>query len=200
MLCSIGEIYMTAFWAAFLVVFLAEMGDKTQFVVMAFAAKYDWKAVFFGMSVGIILVHSLAVAVGSFIGDFIPTNLMAIIASLIFLGFGVWTLRSINADDEEEAEEEVHNSRYGAFFTVMMTFILGEMGDKTQFATMTMAAQYESWLFVLLGAVIGMILADCLGLLLGTFLHNHLPERQMKYLSGGIFLLFGVIGLAEAFL
>ena len=79
-----------------------------------------------------------------------------------------------------------------------MRFIVGEMGDKTQFAAMTMAAQYDSWPMVLLGAVVGMVLADSLGILAGAFLHRKLPARKMRYLSAGIFLFFGVLGLLQS--
>ena len=92
---------MEAFLASFLVVFLAELGDKTQFIVMAFTAKYRWQSVFAGMTLGILVVHSLAVAVGSLAGQLIPVHLMTIIASCLFIGFGVWTLRG---DDEEEED------------------------------------------------------------------------------------------------
>ena len=96
-----------ALLASFLIVFLAEMGDKTQFLVMAFAAKYEWKQVFAGMTLGILVVHSLAVAVGALAGELIPAHLMAIFASLLFLGFGIWTLRG---DDDEE--EEAYQCNY----------------------------------------------------------------------------------------
>lgn len=187
---------MEALLASFLIVFLAEMGDKTQFLVMAFAAKYDWKRVFAGMTLGIFVVHSLAVAVGSLAGNFVPADVMRIAASLLFIGFGIWTLRG-----DEEDEEEAHDSRFGPLFTVAMTFIVGEMGDKTQFAAMTMAAQYENaWLPVLAGAVSGMIAADSLGILAGALLHRRLPAQKMRILSAGIFLLFGLAGLFHSFM
>lgn len=187
---------MEAFWASFLVVFLAELGDKTQLIVIAFAVKYNWRSVFLGMTLGIFVVHSLAVAIGSLAGELIPVHLMTIIASCLFIGFGVWTLRG---DDEGEDEDEAtKSSRFGPLLTVAMTFIIGEMGDKTQFAAMTMATQYESWWLVLCGAVLGMVLADSLGIIAGTFLHRRLPAKKMRYLSAGIFLLFGVAGLLES--
>lgn len=187
---------MEAFWASFLVAFLAELGDKTQLIVMAFAVKYNWRSVFLGMTLGIFVVHSLAVAIGSLAGELIPVHLMTIIASCLFIGFGVWTLRG---DDEGEDEDEAtKSSRFGPLLTVAMTFIIGEMGDKTQFAAMTMATQYESWWLVLCGAVLGMVLADSLGIIAGTFLHRRLPAKKMRYLSAGIFLLFGVAGLLES--
>jgi len=182
--------------ASFLIVFLAELGDKTQFLVMAFTAKYDWKQVFAGMTLGIFVVHSLAVAIGSWAGELIPAQLMAVFASVLFLGFGIWTLRG---DDDEQ--EEAHDSRFGPLLTVAMTFIVGEMGDKTQFAAMAMAARYEAaWQAVLLGALLGMLVADSLGILAGALLHRRLPARQMRLLSAGIFLAFGIVGLVNALL
>ena len=83
---------MEAFWASFLIVFLAEFGDKTQFLVMAFAAKYDWRKVFVGMTLGIVIVHSVAVAAGNLIGGWIPEQVMEVLVSLMFIGFGIWTL------------------------------------------------------------------------------------------------------------
>lgn len=187
---------MEALIASFLIVFLAELGDKTQFLVMAFTAKYDWKQVFAGMTLGIFVVHSLAVAIGSWAGELIPAQLMAVFASVLFLGFGIWTLRG---DDDEQ--EEAHDSRFGPLLTVAMTFIVGEMGDKTQFAAMAMAARYEAaWQAVLLGALLGMLVADSLGILAGALLHRRLPARQMRLLSAGIFLAFGIAGLVNALL
>ena len=105
---------MEAFLASFLVVFLAELGDKTQFIVMAFTAKYRWQSVFAGMTLGIFVVHSLAVAVGSLAGQLVPVHLMTVIASCLFIGFGIWTLRG----DDEEEEEAAATSRFGPLLTV----------------------------------------------------------------------------------
>ena len=184
---------MDAFLATFVMIFLAELGDKTQLIVMAFAAKYCWRQVLAGMTLGIFAVHALAVGVGSFVGQLLSPERMTLIASLLFLYFGYWTLRG-----GDEAEETVADSCYGPVLTVATSFFVGEMGDKTQFAAMTMAAQYDSWPMVLLGAVVGMVLADSLGILAGAFLHRKLPARKMRYLSAGIFLFFGVLGLLQS--
>ena len=186
---------MDAFLATFVMIFLAELGDKTQLIVMAFAAKYCWRQVLAGMTLGIFVVHALAVGVGSFVGSLLDPGVMEIIASVLFLAFGVWTLRSGDEEDEKAGQ-----GRYGPILTVMMTFIVGEMGDKTQFAAMTMAATFSSWLAVLVGAVAAMVLADSLGLVAGAFLHRYLPPARMKLISGGIFLVFGAVGLVHAFL
>ena len=112
-----------------------------------------------GMTLGIFAVHALAVGVGSFVGQLLPPERMTLIASLLFLYFGYWTLRG--GDEEEETAAD---SRYGPVLTVATSFFVGEMGDKTQFAAMTMAATFSSWLAVLVGAVAAMVLADSLGL------------------------------------
>lgn len=184
---------MEAFGATFAVVFLAEMGDKTQLLVMAFAAKYRWQQVLLGMTAGIFVVHALAVGVGSFAHSLIDPQVMEVLAALLFLGFGIWTLR-----DDTEEEEKRASSRFGPVLTVMLTFIVGEMGDKTQFAAMAMAATMGAWMMVLLGAVLAMVLADSMGLVAGTFLQRHLPPSRMRWLSGGIFLFFGIVGLVHA--
>ena len=119
---------------------------------------------------------------------------MTLIASLIFLYFGYWTLRG-----GDEAEETVADSCYGPVLTVATSFFVGEMGDKTQFAAMTLAAQWQAWLPVLAGAVLAMVLADGLGLVAGSCLKRFLAPRRMRLLSGVIFLAFGAAGLAQLF-
>lgn len=121
---------MEALTTTFLVVFLAELGDKTQFLVIAFAAKYYWRHVFLGMTIGITVVHSLAVAAGSFVGHLIPEDVITGIAALFFLWldkkdwFGILTLR---ADDEKK---EAYDSRFGPIWAVSAAFIVGEMGGR----------------------------------------------------------------------
>mgnify|MGYP002145700236 FL=1 len=183
---------MDAFLATFVMIFLAELGDKTQLIVMAFAAKYCWRQVLAGMTLGIFAVHALAVGVGSFVGELLSPERMTLIASLIFLYFGYWTLRG-----GDEAEETAADSCYGPVLTVATSFFVGEMGDKTQFAAMTLAAQWQAWLPVLAGAVLAMVLADGLGLVAGSCLKRFLAPRRMRLLSGVIFLAFGAAGLAQ---
>ena len=182
---------MEAFLATLAVVFLAEMGDKTQFLVMAFAAKYHWRAVLGGMLLGILVVHALAVGVGSFLGEFIAPEFMQLVASLAFLAFGFWTLRG------EAGEEEAADYSRSPFWTVALTFVVGEMGDKTQFAAMTMAAVHPLPEMVLAGAVAGMVLADSLGVLAGALLHKKLPARALQLLSAVVFIGFGLLGLLQ---
>ena len=187
---------MEAFWAAFLLIFFAEMGDKTQFLVMALAGRYDSHRVFIGMTLGIIVVHALAVLLGATIGSFLPAEEMAIAASILFICFGLWSLKGEDGDEEEECQ----NSRFGPVVTVALTFIIGEMGDKTQLAAVALAADYGSWLMVFAGAVAGMILADGMGLVAGNYLQKKVSTATMQEISAGLFILFGTLGLIQVLL
>ena len=186
---------MEAFWAAFLLIFFAEMGDKTQFLVMALAGRYTSRAVLIGMTLGILVVHGLAVAVGATIGSLIPTEKMTIAASVLFICFGLWSLKG-----ETEEEEECKASRFGPVMTVAMTFIIGEMGDKTQLAAVALASEMGSWLWVFVGAVAGMLIADGMGLVAGNYLQKKISPPTMQKVSAAIFIVFGVAGLVQCLL
>ena len=165
---------MEALLSSFGVVFLAEMGDKTQLLVMAFAAKYHWRPVLGGMFLGILAVHSLAVAAGNVVGSYLSPELMQGVAGAAFLLFGFWTLRA------EDEDEEAHDSVHSPLWTVAAAFFVGEMGDKTQFAAMTMAAAYPSWQLVLMGAVLGMVLISW-GLSVGPFFIRSFLPRSCRF-------------------
>jgi len=186
---------MEPFWAAFLLIFFAEMGDKTQFLVMALAGRYSSRAVFTGMTLGIIVVHGLAVAVGATIGSLISAEKMTIVASLLFICFGLWSLKG-----ETEDEEECKASRFGPVMTVALTFIIGEMGDKTQLAAVALASEMGNWLMVFAGAVAGMVIADGMGLVAGNYLQKKISPPTMQKLSAAIFIVFGVAGLVQCLL
>lgn len=183
---------MTAFLTALLFVVLAEMGDKTQLLAMAFATKYPWKLVMKGIFVATVLNHLLAVVVGAYLNEFIPLHYIQIAAALSFIVFGLWTIRG------DKLGDEASDSRHGPFWTVAIAFFLAEMGDKTQFATIALAAQFNSIIPVWLGTTTGMMLADGLGIAIGIVLNKKIPEKTMKWGAAIIFIAFGVFGLYEA--
>ena len=184
---------MEAFWASFLLIFFAEMGDKTQFLVMALAGRYDSRRVFVGMTLGIIVVHAMAVLLGATIGSLLPAEKMAIAASILFICFGLWSLKG----EEDAEEEECKASHFGPVMTVALTFIVGEMGDKTQLAAVALASEMNSWLMVFIGAVAGMIIADGMGLVAGNYLQKKISSPTMQKVSAAIFIVFGVAGLVQ---
>ena len=185
---------MFAFSTAFIMVVLAEMGDKTQLLAMAFATKYPWKKVMLGILVATILNHFVAIACGIYLNSFIPKETVEIIASIAFIVFGLWILK------DDELGNDAEKSRFNIFWTVAIAFFLAEMGDKTQLATVALSAQIGSdILLILLGTTLGMLVADGLGIILGATLHKYVPDRVIKIFASVIFVLFGVFGLLHAF-
>lgn len=182
---------MTAFLTACAIVVLAEMGDKTQLLAMAFATKYSWKIVMAGVFVATIANHLLAVVVGAYLADFLPMYYIQIAASASFILFGLWTIRG------DELGDEAEKTHWNPFWTVAVAFFLAEMGDKTQFATIALAAQFNSVLPVWLGTTTGMMIADGLGIIVGIVLNKKIPEKTVKWAAALIFIAFGVIGLYE---
>jgi len=182
---------LTAFLVSTGVVVLAEMGDKTQLLAMAFATRFSALKVMIGVFVATVLNHALAVLLGSYITHFegLSTWISAV-AYLSFLFFGLWTIRGDTLDGEQNRK-----LKYGAIITVAIAFFIAELGDKTQLATIALAAQYPSQsIFVLLGTTTGMLIADAFGIVVGVVLHKQLPERLVKFVSAGAFIIFGFIG------
>ncbi len=180
---------MEGFIAAFTLVLLAEAGDKTQLIVMTFAARYSWRPVMAAVLAATLANHGLAVALGVLLGGMLPETEMRFIGSLAFIAFGLWTLRGGDDDDEDVVKGR------SPFWTVALTFFLGEMGDKTQLAVLTIAAEQGAWLPVLAGSTLAMLLADGLGILLGAKLRKRVPPETMKKISAAVFILCGIAGI-----
>jgi putative Ca2+/H+ antiporter (TMEM165/GDT1 family) len=174
-------------------VFLGEMGDKSQLLAMAFAGRFGSWRVMLGVALAALLNQGLAVAAGTYLSTVIPMNVVSIAAGALFLAFGLLTLRGDEGGDERRRE-----SRLGPVATVALTFFLAEMGDKTQVATVALAAEYCSPVPVLAGTVGGMILADGVGVGVGDLLRRRISPKWMRLMAAGIFLLFGCITLVRA--
>ena len=184
---------MFAFSTAFIMVVLAEMGDKTQLLAMAFASKYPWKKVLLGIFFATVLNHFIAIAAGIYLNTLIPKHTVELVASIAFIIFGLWILK------DDELGDEGKKNRYSIFWTVAIAFFLAEMGDKTQLATVALSAQIGSDLFaILIGTTLGMMVADGIGILLGTALHKYVPDKIIKRFASIVFVLFGVVGLLNA--
>ncbi|MCX5680410.1 MAG: TMEM165/GDT1 family protein [Candidatus Omnitrophica bacterium] len=181
---------MAAMMASFLFVLLAEMGDKTQLLAMAFAAKYDAHKVLIAVFFATLLNHSLAVAAGHLLTKVIPMNIISLIAALSFILFGLWTIRG-----DKLAGEDKKVSRFGPIITVGIAFFLAEMGDKTQLATISLAVEYNNMLGVLMGTTLAMVIADAIGITIGVVMRRHIPEKSIKWFSAIVFILFGLHGV-----
>jgi len=178
---------MTVFLTTLGLIGMAEMGDKTQLLTLALAARLPLGAVLGGVVLAALLNHALAIAVGGSALLILPASVLRAAAGLSFVGFGLWTLRGDRLVGNEER-------RVGPpLVTVAVSFFLAEMGDKTQLATAVLAAQATSFLPVWLGSVLGMVFADGLAVAVGCLLGRRLPERPLKIGAAALFLLFGVL-------
>jgi putative Ca2+/H+ antiporter (TMEM165/GDT1 family) len=182
---------LTAYLASLGFVVLAEMGDKTQLLAMAFASRYKWQTVMWGVFAATLVNHLLAVVAGNYLTRLIPLSYIQITAAASFILFGLWTLRG----DTLEGEDKRFN--YSPFWTVAVAFFFAEMGDKTQLATVALATQYQSILGIWFGTTSGMLVADAIGIIVGIVLGKRIPERFIKWFSAIIFIGFGVIGLYQ---
>jgi Ca2+/H+ antiporter, TMEM165/GDT1 family len=182
---------MTAFLASLGFVVLAEMGDKTQLLAMAFATRYKASTVMWGVFAATVVNHFMAVLVGNYLTNIIPIQYVQIAAAVSFILFGLWTIRG----DELAGEDRRFN--FNPFWTVAVAFFIAEMGDKTQLATIALAAKYQSVIPVLAGTTAGMLIADAIGIGIGIILGKKIPERAVKWFAAIIFILFGLMGLYQ---
>lgn len=182
---------MAAFLASVAFVVLAEMGDKTQLLAMAFATRFHALTVLWAVFGATLVNHLLAVAAGKYLAAFVPMHYVQVAASVSFIGFGLWTIRG----DELSGEDK--RFKFSPFWTVFVAFFLAEMGDKTQLATVALAAKYQSVVPVWMGTTTGMIIADAIGIGVGVVLGKRIPERAVKWFAAVLFMLFGLAGLFE---
>jgi putative Ca2+/H+ antiporter (TMEM165/GDT1 family) len=183
-----------AFLLSFGVIFLAELGDKSQLMALAFASRFRPWIVLVAVTFATLLVHAGSVLLGHAFALALPTNLINVVAGIAFLVFAVWTLRG-DAIDEQKSERTA-STTLAALLTVGTTFFLAELGDKTMLATITLATTEEpigTWL----GSTAGMVVADALAIGVGAVLGARLPERAIKIFAAAAFVVFGLILIAE---
>ena len=180
---------MEAFWISFGLIFVAELGDKSQLMAMTFAARYRAWTILAAITAATAVVHLLSVALGSIVGAALPTDAISVLAGVAFLGFAAWTIRGDELDDEDEAR----SGRGGrsVFLTVGLAFFLAELGDKTMLATVTLATD-NGWFGTWLGSTFGMVAADALAIVVGQQLGARLPERTVKIGAAITFVVVGV--------
>ncbi|SHH22002.1 Putative Ca2+/H+ antiporter, TMEM165/GDT1 family [Caloranaerobacter azorensis DSM 13643] len=175
------------FIRALFLIFMAEMGDKTQILAMSFATQFSIESVLLGVFIGSFLNHGLAVILGTYLSSIIPVNFIQILAGFLFIGFALWTLY-----DQDEEGEGSKKSRFGPVLTVALAFFIGELGDKTQLTAITLSIDAKYPFFILLGTVTGMVLTSILGIYVGSKLSNKISGFTLKILSAAIFMFFGV--------
>ena len=185
---------MHAFLLSFGVIFVAELGDKSQLMAMAFSARYRPVPVLIGITAATALVHLFSVIAGALLGAAIPTDAISVVAGVAFLGFAAWTLRGDELSDEDEAR--ARRTGRSAVLAVAGAFFLAELGDKTMLATITLATT-EGLVGVWAGSTIGMVAADALAILVGAQLGKRLPERTIQVGAAASFVVFGLLLIVE---
>jgi len=179
---------------SFGVIFVAELGDKSQLMALAFAARYKALPVLAGITIATAVVHALSVVVGASVGAAMPTEAVSVVAGVAFLAFGLWTLRGDSLSEEEVARAQ--RSNRSAFVAAGVAFFLAELGDKTMLATVTLATTegaFGTWV----GSTLGMVAADALAIVVGSQLGARLPERAIKIGAAISFFVFGAFLIAE---
>jgi putative Ca2+/H+ antiporter (TMEM165/GDT1 family) len=186
------HIHMEAFLVSTGIVALAEMGDKTQLLSLVLAARFrkPWPIVL-GILVATLANHGLAGALGSWITSLLGPDVLRWVLGGSFLAMAVWMLIPDKLDDEDDNDAP----RMGVFLTTVVAFFLAEMGDKTQIATVMLAAQYNAWFMVVAGTTLGMMLANAPVVWLGDAITRRVPLRLVHLISAGIFAVLGAVAL-----
>ena len=186
---------MEAFLVSTGVVALAEIGDKTQLLAFILAARFKKPILIIaGIFCATLLNHGLAGALGAWITTAISLEILRWGLGALFMGMAIWTM----IPDKIEEEEIQITKRFGIFGATLLTFFLAEMGDKTQIATVAMAAHYASPFWVVIGTTLGMLIADVPAVFLGDKLANKIPMRLVHTVAAGIFAVLGIATLFGA--
>jgi Ca2+/H+ antiporter, TMEM165/GDT1 family len=177
-------------------VFVAELGDKTQLVALGFGARHRLGPVLLGVAIAYAISNLLSVVVGGLLGVALPMRAVALVGGLLFLGFAAWTLRDPDAGSGERADGDGDGrmaiDHRSIVLSVAGAMFVAELGDKTMLATATLAAQ-GSPLHTWVGATVGIILSGVLGVLLGRVFGARLPERVTRFGSAALFAVFGAV-------
>jgi len=208
-------------------IFIGELADKSQLLALCLATRYKAWQVLAGIFIATLVVHTFSALAGQLLGAFIPDGVLPWVSGLMFVGFGVWTLRG---DSVDESEADRGRARFGPVLATAVAFFFAELGDKTQVMTMAIAAdpgaallrftegarvELPAWLIsagegvsslsgletfwmVTLGSTLGMVVADALAILAGSVLGKRLPESSLRRFSGAVFILFGVVSIGSA--
>ncbi len=177
------------------VVALAEIGDKTQLLAFILAARFKKPIpIILGILVATLINHGLAGALGAWITSAVTPEILRWVLGISFIGMAIWTMIPDKIEDEETKVAQ----KFGVFGATLITFFLAEMGDKTQIATVAMAAHYAAPLLVVIGTTLGMLIADVPAVFLGDKLANKIPMKLVHSIAAAIFAILGIATLFGA--
>ena len=212
------------FLVAFVLIMVGELADKSQLLALLLATRYKAWQVLVGIFIATFIVHFVTTGVGMLVGSAIPSGVIPWMTGILFIGFGIWTLRGDKVEDEEADK----GMRFGPIIATTIAFFLAELGDKTQIMTLAISVDpggalleylkgagptVQTWLAaagspdnvsqmgrfwaVTMGSTIGMVVADAIAIGIGRLLGKNLPELLMRRVSGAVFILFGLASIAS---
>jgi Ca2+/H+ antiporter, TMEM165/GDT1 family len=224
---TLGVRLLYIFLVAFILIMVGELADKSQLLALLLATRYKAWQVLIGIFIATFVVHFFTALAGQLLGSAIPQNAIPWMTGVLFIGFGIWTLRGDKVEDSEADK----GGRFGPIIATTIAFFLAELGDKTQIMTLAIAVDpgsailvylkgagptVQGWLAtvgspanvsamgrfwaVTLGSTVGMVVADAVAILIGRLLGKNLPELLMRRVSGVIFILFGVLSIGSVLL
>ena len=190
---------MQSLFAALGLVFVAELGDKTQMVALTFGARHKLAPVLIGVALAYMATNLLSVLIGGLLGATLPTRAIGIVGGVLFLGFAWWTLRSAEsaADHPAAADDGPTTAHRSVIMSTALAMFVAEFGDKTMLATATLAAK-DNPVLTWIGATIGIICAGALGAIVGKVFGARLPARALRIGSAVLFFVFGIALIATS--
>lgn len=193
-------LYIYPFIIAFTLVFVSELGDKTQLLALSFSSKLKTSTILMGVALGSLFSHGIAIAFGSFLGNIENLTFQYILkltTYISFIIFGIITLKSNDKenDSNNSSQKKLKNSLNYILF-IAFSIVSGELGDKTFLASIGLGIEYPSYkVLLILGAVVAMVLSDLIAIIFGKVLSKKISENTMQKFSGILFLIFGFIGI-----
>lgn len=193
---------------SFILVFVSELGDKTQLLVLSFSSKTKPITIILGVALGSLFSHGIAILFGSSIG-LLENNFIHLILEIItYISFFIFGIISFFSKKEENEDDKKTNFikklakfGFGYIFIIAFSIAIGELGDKTFLASIGLGLSYPySKLFLILGAILGMVVSDSIAILFGKVLNKYISENTMQKLSGILFLIFGFIGILKLYI
>lgn len=195
-------LFLYTLFVAFLLVFFSELGDKTQIIVLSFSTKLKISTILLGVGFGSFFSHGIAILFGSFLGNFdneIVHNLLEFISysSFIILGIISFIPSSKDKNSNNGFIEKLYGFKINYIFVIALAIAFGELGDKTFLASIGLGINYPDYrIWLVFGAILGMLASDFVAVLLGKFLSKKIPEKTISRFSGALFIIFGIIGFA----